>query len=175
MQKIAWGITGAGHLLEETIKLMEAISNEYEIDVYLSRAAEEVLVQYDLHQRVNAMNVYRDKVASIHLLGKFYHHEYSALVLAPATSNTVAKCVVGIADNLVTNIFAHAGKNRITTVVLPCDTVEETITSKAPGETVEVQSRKIDLENNQKLTSIEGVHVVLTPGELARWLQRLNL
>lgn len=175
MQKIAWGITGAGHFLEETINLMESFGNVYEIDVYLSSAAEEVLAQYGLQQGLNAMKVHRDRVSSIHLLGKFYHHEYSALVLAPATSNTVAKCVTGIADNLVTNIFAHAGKNRLATVVLPCDTVEETITSKAPGEIVEVKSRKIDLENNQKLTSIEGVHVVLTTGELARWLQRLNL
>lgn len=172
MQKIAWGITGAGHYLEETVALMESIGKVYEIHVFLSRAAEEVLAQYGLYHRVNAMKVYRDRVASIHLLGKFYHHEYTTLVVAPATSNTVAKCVAGIADNLVTNIFSHAGKNRISTVVLPCDTIEGTIASKAPGEIVEVQARKIDLENNRKLTSMEGVRVVFTPEELAQWFQR---
>lgn len=174
MQKIAWGITGAGHYLEETVTLMENFSQEFEMDVYLSRASEEVLVKYGLYHRLNVMKVYRDRTASSHLVGKFYGQEYDALVVAPATANTVAKCVTGIADNLVTNIFAHAGKNRISTVVLPCDAVSE-ITSKAPESIVKVQARKIDLENTMKLTAMEGVQVVLTPEALAHWLQRKKL
>ena len=43
----------------------------------------------------------------------FYHGVYHTLVVAPATSNTVAKCVFGISDTLATNVFAQAGKCRV--------------------------------------------------------------
>ena len=42
----------------------------------------------------------------------FYHGVYHTLVMAPATSNTIAKCVAGISDNLATNVYAQAGKCR---------------------------------------------------------------
>jgi len=49
MKKIAWGITGAGDQLDETLDLMIKIAeksiDQLKIDVYLSKAGEQV-VQY---------------------------------------------------------------------------------------------------------------------------------
>ena len=45
-----------------------------------------------------------------HQLENFYKGIYHTLVMAPTSSNTVAKCVYGISDTLATNIFAQSGK-----------------------------------------------------------------
>ena len=73
-----------------------------------------------------------DTTASAAPVGLFYEGVYHTLVLAPATSNTIAKCVVGISDNLATNVFAQAGKCRIPIIVFACDTAPE-LDTMAPG------------------------------------------
>ena len=78
---------------------------------------------------------------------------------SPATSNTVAKCVFGISDTLVTNVFAQAGKCRVPAIVFACDTAPE-LETKAPGGVVKVWPRRIDLENVEKLKTFEGTTVV---------------
>ena len=79
--------------------------------------------------------------------------------MAPATSNTVAKCVAGISDTLVTNVFAQAGKCRVPIILYACDTkpVHETM---APDGMVRLGPRRIDLENPDRLRAFEGTTVV---------------
>ena len=85
----------------------------------------------------------------------FYHGAYHTVVIAPATSNTVAKMVCGISDNLVTNMYAQAGKCRVPSIVFACDTEPE-IESEAPREhMVKVYPRRIDLDNMEKLKTFE--------------------
>lgn len=79
--------------------------------------------------------------------------------MAPTTSNTVAKCVLGIADTLVTNLYSQAGKCRIPSIVYPCDIAPEMETT-APGGRVMVYPRKIDLEGTDKLRQFEYTTVV---------------
>jgi flavoprotein len=79
------------------------------------------------------------------------------LILAPATSNTAAKCVVGISDTLVTNVFAQAGKCWLPAIVFACNTKLET---EAPKGMVKVYPREIDLKNTQRLKSFESTAVV---------------
>jgi dihydromethanopterin reductase (acceptor) len=86
-------------------------------------------------------------------------------VMAPATSNTVAKCVLGIADSLVTNLYAQAGKCRVPSIVYPCDTAPEMETT-APGGKVMVYPRRIDLEATEKLRTFEYTTVVESVDEL---------
>ena len=78
---------------------------------------------------------------------------------APATSNTVAKCVTGISDNLATNVFAQAGKCRVPTIVFACDTAPE-MDTEAPKGMVKVYPRRIDLENTEKLKTFDDTTVV---------------
>jgi dihydromethanopterin reductase (acceptor) len=90
-------------------------------------------------------------------------------VLAPATSNTVAKCVYGISDNLATNVFAQAGKCRVQAIVFACDTAPE-LETEAPKGMVKVYPRRIDLENTERLKSFESTEVVETLAELEQAL-----
>ncbi|HEY7670330.1 MAG TPA: flavoprotein, partial [Hyphomicrobium sp.] len=100
-------------------------------------------------------------------VGNFYYGVYHTLILAPATSNTVAKCVYGISDNLATNVFAQAGKCRVPTIVFACDTAPE-LDTEAPKGMVKVYPRRVDLENTERLKSFEATTVVETMAELER-------
>ena len=93
------------------------------------------------------------------------------MVLAPATSNTVAKCVYGISDNLATNVFAQAGKCRVPTIVFACDTAPE-LETEAPKGMVRVYPRRIDLENTCRLKSFDATEVVESLDELEQSLAR---
>jgi dihydromethanopterin reductase (acceptor) len=102
----------------------------------------------------------------------FYHGVYHTVVIAPTSSNTVAKMVYGISDNLVTNIFAQAGKCRVPSIVFACDTEPE-LESEAPREhVVKVYPRRIDLENMEKLKTFEETTVVADMAELDAAIQK---
>jgi len=165
-KRIAWAITGAGHALEECIETLLKLER---VDVFLSRAAEEVLQIYRLDGRLDASGVrtYRETSASAPLVGRFFSGVYGMLVVAPATSNSVAKFVHGISDTLVTNFFAQAGKCRVPIVVYPTDLAAEMRSVGPRGEPVEVYPRVIDLENTEKLKRFAGVRVVRDLKELA--------
>jgi flavoprotein len=92
-------------------------------------------------------------------------------VLAPATSNTVAKCVFGISDTLATNVFAQAGKCRVPAIVFACDTAPE-LETEAPKGMVKVYPRRIDLENTERLKAFDATQVVETLAELGEALDR---
>jgi dihydromethanopterin reductase (acceptor) len=96
---------------------------------------------------------------------------YHTLVLAPATSNTVAKCVYGISDNLATNVFVQAGKCRVPAIVFACDTAPE-LETEAPKSMVRVYPRRIDLENTCRLKSFDATEVVESLDELEQALAR---
>lgn len=166
MQKprLAWAITGSGHYIRECLDLLLSLQD---VDLYLSQAGEEVLRMYDIDVQAlrNKMPVYRDKAASAPPVGHFYKGYYHTLVMAPTTSNTVAKCVLGISDTLVTNLYAQAGKCRVQTIVYPCDTESEMLTTAPSGE-VWVYPRKIDLEATEKLRSFDYTTVVDSVGDL---------
>ncbi len=168
--RIAWAVTGAGHTLDRCMDLLLRLGG---VDVYLSRAAEEVLRVYRQDARLEASGapIYREKSASSPAIGRFFSGRYRLLVIAPATSNSVAKFVHGISDSLVSNLFSQAGKSRVPTVVYPTD-IEAEMDSQAPRkELVKVYPRAIDLENTRKLDAFEGVRVVRSPAELERFLE----
>ena len=143
-----------------------------DVDLFVSRAAAEVIRMYrqdfDLPK---SMRIYRDTTASAAPVGAFYYGTYHTLVLAPATSNTVAKCVYGISDTLATNVFAQAGKCRVFSIVFACDTAPE-LETEAPKGMVKVFPRQIDLDNTARLKSFKDVVVVETLEELGTQLSR---
>ena len=163
--RLAWAITGSGHYIEECLNFVLTLDN---VDLYLSQAAEEVIKMYgfNLNDIREKMPVYRDKAASSPPVGLFYSGYYHTFVMAPATSNTVAKCVLGIADSLVTNLFAQAGKCRVPSIVYPCDIAPEMETTAPKGKMVMVYPRQIDLEATDKLAKIEYTQIVKSVDEL---------
>jgi len=158
-QRLAWAITGSGHYIEECLEFMLMLDN---VDLYLSQAGEEVLKMYGIRlDDIRAkMQIYRDKAASSPPVGLFYKGYYHTLVMAPTTSNTIAKCVLGIADSLVTNLYSQAGKCRVPSIVYPCDTLPE-IETTAPGKKkFMVYPRPVDLEATDKIRSFPYTQVV---------------
>lgn len=162
--KIAWAITGSGHYIEECLEFLLTLKN---VDIYISQAGEEVLKMYgiSLNEVRDRHSVYRDKAASSPPVGHFYKGFYHTFVMAPTTSNTIAKCVLGIADSLVTNLYSQAGKCRIQSIVYPCDIAPEMETT-APGGKVMVYPRKIELEATDKIRTFEYTEVVESVEEL---------
>jgi len=143
-----------------------------DVDLFVSRAAAEVVRMYRQELRLpKSARVFRDTTASAVPVGAFYYGVYHTLVLAPATSNTVAKCVAGISDTLVTNVFAQAGKCRVPAIVFACDTAPE-LDTEAPKGLVKVYPRPIDLENTARLKSFEATLVVETLEELEAGIAR---
>jgi len=158
-----WAITGSGHFVTETMELMAELDH---LDIFVSKAAEEVVRMYRKELSLNrSVRIYKDKAASAPPVGNFYYGVYHTLIVAPATSNTVAKCVFGISDTLVTNIFAQAGKCRVPAIVFACDTAPEHDTM-APKGMVKVFPRRIDLENTARLKTFEATTVVESLDEL---------
>jgi len=158
-QRLAWAISGSGHYIEECVEFMLTLDN---VDLYLSQAGEEVLKMYgiSLASLKDKMPVYRDKAASAPPVGLFYKGYYHTLVMAPTTSNTIAKCSLGIADSLVTNLYAQAGKCRVESIVYPCDTAPEIETTAPGNKKFMVYPRPIELEATDKLRGFPFTQVV---------------
>jgi dihydromethanopterin reductase (acceptor) len=165
-KRLAWALTGSGHYLRECLEIINQLQD---VDLFLSKAAAEILQQYGYKHNVG--RVFQDKTASSVPVELFYHGAYHSVVIAPATSNTVAKMVCGISDNLVTNIYAQAGKCRVPSIVFACDTAPE-LESEAPREhIVKVYPRRIDLENMEKLKGFEVTTVVADMQQLDAAIQ----
>lgn len=154
-QRLAWAITGSGHYLQECLAILHTLQN---VDLFLSKAAAEVLQQYGYKHNIG--KVFQDKTASSVPVELFYEGRYHTLVVAPATSNSIAKMVCGISDNLVTNLYAQAGKTRVPSIIFACDTAAELESDAPRNNVVMVYPRKIDLDNLNKIKSFEATTVV---------------
>jgi len=164
-----WALTGSGHFFKECLDMIGGLEH---VDLFVTRAADEVVRMYKQELALpKSARVFRDTTASAAPVGYFYYGVYHTLVLAPATSNTVAKCVFGISDTLATNVFAQAGKCRVPAIVFACDTAPE-LETEAPKGMVKVYPRRIDLENTERLKSFDGTQVVETLAELGGALDR---
>jgi dihydromethanopterin reductase (acceptor) len=152
-----WALTGSGHFFKECLQMAGDLDD---VDLFVSKAAGEVVRMYRQEFKLPAnARIFRDTTASAAPVGLFYYGVYHTLILAPATSNTVAKCVFGISDTLVTNVFAQAGKCRVPAIVFACDTAPE-LETEAPKGMVKVYPRHIDLENTARLNAFEKTEVV---------------
>ena len=162
----AWALTG--HFFKECLRMLRELDD---VDPFVSKAASEILRMYRQEFKLPpATRLFRDTTASTAPVGLFYYGTYHTLILTPATSNT-AKCVAGISDTLVTNVFAQAGKCRLPAIVFVCDTVSE-LETEAPKGMVKVYPREIDLKNTERLKSLESTVVVESLEDLRTALGR---
>ncbi len=167
MGKIAWGITGAGHFLKESLALIETRGD---VDVFISPAGMEVIRIYSLTPPAGAVC---DKSASTASCRAFAAGAYDAFVVSPATSNSVAKFVYGISDSMASTLFAQCGKSRVPIIVLPSD-VEEMLDTMGATKPLKVYPRPVDLENVEKLKQFPGVTVATSPEALKAALAALQ-
>jgi archaeoflavoprotein AfpA len=173
-RKVAWGITGSGDRLPETVEVMKNIRNLYEndavIDVYLSKAGEQVLKYYRVGDdlRANFSRVWVEINAnSPFLAGQLQMRRYAFLLIAPATSNTVAKISVGIADSLLSNSAAMALKAFLPVYIMPSDYKEGTVFTELPGgREMKLQIRKEDADHARRLAMMANVSVLEKPEDI---------
>jgi archaeoflavoprotein AfpA len=165
-RRIAWGITGSGDKIRETVALMEALSAKYdlEVHVYLSKEGEVVLKFYkllnDVKQVFPKVTPERGPNAPF-LSGKLQMGTYALFLIAPATANTVAKIAYGIADSLITNSAAQAMKVNVPVYIFPVDQQEGELITKLPnGRPLKLRIRKEDMENVERLRRMEGLTVL---------------
>lgn len=173
---IAWGITGAGDKLAETVEVMKKIKErEYIIDVFVSGEGETVLKWYEQFEEVG--NIFDSCTVESgpnapFILGDLQTGKYDALVISPATANTVAKIVHGIADTLLTNAVAQTGKTDVPIYIYPVDQKKGKIKTEAPnGREFYLKMRKVDLKNTEKLKKIENIKVLTTPEQLQKYFK----
>ena len=173
-RKIAWGITGAGDKIAEFIEAMKKIKKEHEatvdIHVFLSKAAETVLKFYNLETtlRQSFEKVKVEVNANAPFLAAWMQNrKYEFLLIAPATSNTVAKIANGIGDTMITNAALMSLKAFVPVYVFPTDYEEGICITKLPnGKEMKLRVRKEEVEQVKKLRSMEGVHILEGPQKI---------
>lgn len=174
LAKVAWGITGCGDKLRETLHVMKEMKKRYgesvQIEVFLSKAGARVTRYYNITKELNSFNrLWEEKDAiTPFLAGRIQLGQFKFLLVAPASSNTVAKIAVGIADSLLTNATIQAAKGFVPVYIMPVDYREGAITSTLPnGKPIKLRVRREDADNVRKLESMEGIHPFEDPKEIA--------
>jgi archaeoflavoprotein AfpA len=179
-KKVAWGITGSGDRLNEILEVAKNIKREYEdiveIQIYLSKAGVQVLKYYnlfkDLEKVFGKLKIEVDSntpfLAGALQLGKF---EY--FLIAPATSNTVAKISLGLADTLMSNSAIMALKAFIPVYIMPSDYKEGTIVTVLPGgQSIKLRIRIEDVAHTRKIAEIDNIHVLEKPEHIFKIFNR---
>ncbi len=173
-KRVAWGITGAGDKIAEFITVMKGIQKEYadtvEIQFFLSKAAETVLKYYgleaDLKQNFQKVSVELNSNAPF-LAAWMQMHKYEFLLIAPATSNTVAKIANSIGDTLLTNAAIMSLKAFVPVYIAPTDYEVGVVYTKLPnGTEMKLRVRKEEVEQVKKLKRMEDVFVLEGPQKI---------
>ena len=179
-RKVAWGITGAGDRIAEYVQIMKEIKKEYddtvEIQVFVSKAGETVLKFYNLENEVKqnfSKYTVEMNANSPFLAAWMQMRKYEFLLMAPASSNTVAKIAQGIGDTMLTNAASMSLKAFAPVYVVPVDFEEKTILTKLPnGKDMKLRIRKEDAENVRKLELMEDMHVLSEPQKIREVFQK---
>jgi archaeoflavoprotein AfpA len=153
-----------------------------EIDVFVSKAADTVLKFYRLEDELkrNFPKVQVELNSNSPFLAAWMQmRKYEFLLIAPASSNTVAKIANGIGDTLLTNAAIMSLKAFVPVYILPTDYRESIVYTKLPnGKEMKLRVRKEEADQVRKLESMEDVHVLESPQKMREvfldWLKTLK-
>ncbi len=142
-KRILWCITGSGSFLRGIYRLFQSIKEKYdlEIGIVLSKAGVEVARIYGILDKLGNIatggrydgiysNVSESGITSdgVPLGGRVSLRRYKLVVVAPASTNTVAKIVCGIADTPPTLVVNQALKSNVPAIIFPSDYEERALT-----------------------------------------------
>jgi archaeoflavoprotein AfpA len=173
-RKVAWGITGAGDKIGETLEVMKEIQKEYadtvNIQVFLSKAADLVLKYYmleaDLKQSFRKVSLELNSNAPF-LAAWMQMRKFEFLLIAPATSNTVAKIASSIGDTMLANAAIMSLKAFVPVYVAPTDYKVGTVYTTLPnGKKMELRVREEEVEKVRRLERMDGVTVLEGPRKI---------
>jgi archaeoflavoprotein AfpA len=179
-KRVAWGITGSGDRLVETIETMKQIKKQYQdeirITVYLSKAGNQIINFYGLAKdlKENFDKVRVEVNSNVPTLAvQLQSGKIEFLLIAPTTANTVAKIATGIADTLLCNATIMSLKSFIPVYILPCDYKEGVTATQLPdGSEMRIRVRKEDVENTKKLAAMDGIVILEKPEEIHAVFQK---
>jgi len=170
--RVAWGITGAGDYLAESLSVMKKISRDFEVEVtvLVSKNSEMVIKWYrlwnDLKSSFEKVKLEKGPNAPF-IAGPLQIGRYSLFFVSPATANTVAKIAYGIADTLITNCVAQTIKGGTHVYIYPVDQEFGSRETPVPkGHKITITTRKIDVENVERIRNMEGITVLKHPFEI---------
>ncbi len=170
--KIAWGITGCGDHLKESLDIMKELAKEYDLEVriFLSEAGEMVVKWYRLYDELKTSfpRTFGEKSPNIPFLGgDLQTGKYDFLLIMPSTSNTVGKIAAGISDTLLSNAASLAMKAKVPVYIFPADQIRGEITTDLPGgKKLTLTMRDVDIEAVDKLRKMKGITVLASPIEI---------
>lgn len=126
---IAWCMTGGGADIRSITNLIKIIKDTYRINVtlFLTRWGYEVARIFgvlDILKSIARGGYYQEFLVEeqgMFYIGRMNMRKYNFLVIAPATTNTIAKIVLGIADNIASALYSQATKSSIPTIIFPTD------------------------------------------------------
>jgi len=129
-KNLAWCITGGGTHLKDTVDVMHNIKYEFNVKltIFLTKWGLEVARIFGVLPKIKdlALGGYYEEFLvedeGMYYIGRMNMRRYKALIIAPATTNTIAKMVYGIADNIASALYAQASKSCVSTIILPTDT-----------------------------------------------------
>ncbi|MCK9151045.1 archaeoflavoprotein AfpA [Methanobacterium alcaliphilum] len=166
--KVAWGITGAGDKILEVMKVMKRIKKQYEdkvqIDVFVSKSGDQVVKYYEISNELENSfdNIWIEINAnSPFLAGQIQVGKYEFMLIAPATSNTVAKISMRMGDTLISNSAIMGQKADVPIYILPSDYEEGvTITELPNGKDLKITIRKEDVEHVRRLEKMYETYIL---------------
>jgi archaeoflavoprotein AfpA len=178
--KVAWGITGAGDKILETMKAMKKIKEDYEdkidIEVFISKSGDQVVKYYGISSELetNFDKVWVEINANAPFLaGNIQLGKYEFMLIAPATSNTVAKISMRMGDTLISNAAIMGQKADVPIYILPSDYEEGvTITQLPDGKDLKITIRKEDVEHVEKLAKMYETYIIKEPKDLVKVFQK---
>ena len=168
IKRIVWGITGSGDRIRDTVDVMKEMKDKYEdrvdIRVYVSKAGDQVVKYYKLlpELEIDFDKIWVEANANAPFLaGQVQMGKFEFMLIAPATSNTVAKISLRIADTMLTNAAIMSQKALVPLYIMPSDFKEGEVITKLPnGKDLKLVIRKEDVEHVQKLAAMEGVSML---------------
>jgi archaeoflavoprotein AfpA len=178
--KIAWGITGSGDHMVESVTTMKRLheNHDWKIDVILSKEGETVIKWYKLWGALNESfsKIFIENTPnSPFLIGPLQLGKYDLLLICPATANTTAKIAHGIADSLLTNCVAQSIKAKVPVAIFPVDQKPGKVVTDLPhGRKLALHMRDIDVQNAQKLRHMQGITVLSSPADIKPFLEELS-
>ncbi len=132
-KRVLWCVTGSGSFMHECVEAVKTlVERGVAVEVCFSRGGEEVAKAYGVIDDFRALGVklILERSYSGHeVAGRVASGRYRAVVIAPATSNTVAKILLGVADTLPTIAASQALKNRVPLYVAPSDYSDTVVTT----------------------------------------------
>ncbi|MCE8423710.1 MAG: archaeoflavoprotein AfpA [Candidatus Methanoperedens sp.] len=176
--RIAWGITGCGDYLKESIEIMEELTKDHDLEVrvFLSQAGEMVVKWYKLYTNLKTSfpKTYSERSPNVPFLaGDLQIGKYDFMLIMPSTSNTVGKIAAGISDTLLSNAAAQAMKAKVKVYIFPADQRPGDIVTDLPGgKKLTLTMRDVDIEAVDKLRKMSGITILSHPNEIREIIEK---